>query len=376
MNSALRSTLVATASLFTLSCGDPASTLDDDGLQGGASSGGATATGGAAGSAGANGGGAGRVSGGAGGASGASSGGSSTGGAGGVGTGGSSPGGAGGAGASGGAGTGGMGAVSGAAGSSTGGVGGSGGSGGSTGCGKMGKTGARQETMTAAGLERGYYLSVPQTYDSSVPNRLVFGYHGSNYTGIMMRQYLDNERAPLVAGTVFVYPDGLPLEGQPDHIAWELAQNSRDMVFFDELLAKLQSEYCIDPDRIFVNGQSYGGLMTNALGCFKGDVIRAIAVVAGSGPRGSSCQGQVAAWLTHGMDDDSVNFTSGEASRDHWVEANHCTTTTLPGMPSQCLNYQGCDAGYPVIWCPHVDDGGHQHPSFGRAAVREFLASF
>ena len=269
-----------------------------------------------------------------------------------------------------------MGAVSGAAGSSTGGVGGAGGSGGSTGCGKMGKTGAFQQTMTAAGLERGYYLSVPQTYDASVPNRLVFGYHGSNYTGIMMRQYLDLERAPLVAGTVFVYPDGLPLEDQPDHIAWELAANSRDMVFFDELLAKLQSEYCIDPERIFVNGQSYGGLMTNALGCFKGDVIRAIAVVAGSGPRGSSCQGQVAAWLTHGMDDDSVSFSSGEASRDHWALANHCTMTTVPGTPEQCLNYQGCDAGYPVIWCPHVNDGGHQHPSFGRAAVREFLASF
>jgi poly(3-hydroxybutyrate) depolymerase len=231
--------------------------------------------------------------------------------------------------------------------------------------------------MTAFGLERGYYLSVPSTYDAAVPNRLVFGYHGSNYTGIMMRQYLDLERAPLVMGTVFVYPDGLPLEGQPDHIAWELDADGRDIAYFDELLQKLQSEYCIDPERIFVNGQSFGGLMTNAVGCLRGNVVRAIAVVAGSGPRGSaSCQGQVAAWLTHGMDDDSVSFTSGEASRDHWVEANHCTTMTLPGMPAACLNYQGCDAGHPVIWCPHVDDGGHQHPSFGRAAVREFLASF
>ncbi|HVR19272.1 MAG TPA: hypothetical protein VMS65_06245, partial [Polyangiaceae bacterium] len=275
------------------------------------------------------------------------------------------------------AGAGGAGAASGGGGLAGGGSGGASGKGGSTGCGKAGKTGVGQQTMTAFGLERGYYLSVPATYDSSVPNRLVFGYHGSNYTGIMMRQYLDLERAPLVAGTIFVYPDGLPLPDQPDHVAWVLTDGERDLAFFDELLAKIQSEYCIDPERIFVNGQSFGGLMTNAVGCLRGDVVRAIAVVAGSGPRGSaSCRGQVAAWLTHGMDDDSVSFTSGEASRDHWVAANHCTMETLPGVPAQCQNYQGCDAGYPVIWCPHVNDGGHQHPSFGRAAVREFLASF
>jgi hypothetical protein len=32
--------------------------------------------------------------------------------------------------------------------------------------------------------------------------------------------------------------------------------------------------------------------------------------------------------------------------------------------------------GYPVIWCPHVGDAGHQIPSFGREAMRRFLASF
>jgi poly(3-hydroxybutyrate) depolymerase len=264
-------------------------------------------------------------------------------------------------------------------GASAGGSGGSAGSGGpgpgSNGCGKVVETGTFQVSMTSFGLERSYYLSVPDDYDSSVPNRLVFGYHGSNYSGERMRDYLDLEDAPLTQA-IYVYPDGIGLEDDPEHIAWELDEEGRDIVFFDDLLAKLNSEFCIDQDRIFVNGQSYGGLMTNFVGCMRGDVVRAIAVVAGSGPRSDTCQGQVAAWLTHGTDDDSVMFTSGEGSRDHWVEANHCTEETLPGTPAQCLNYQGCDAGHPVIWCPHTDDGGHQHPSFGREAVREFLASF
>ena len=44
---------------------------------------------------------------------------------------------------------------------------------------------------------------------------LVFGYHGSNYTGRMMRTYLDMEKAPLVAKAIYVYPDGLPPGDNP-----------------------------------------------------------------------------------------------------------------------------------------------------------------
>ncbi len=264
----------------------------------------------------------------------------------------------------------------GTAGAATAGASGSGPAAMSSGCGKTGAvTGAMQAEIMAFELMRGYFLSVPEDYDASKPHRLVFGYHGSNYTGRMMRQYLDNEKPPLADGTIFVYPDGLPLPNQPSNVAWVLTDGERDLVFFDVLLEHLKTTYCIDESRIFVNGQSFGGLMTNAVGCLRGDVVRAIAAVAGSGPR-STCTGQVAVWLTHGTDDMNVSFSSGEGSRDRWVAANHCMDMTEPGEPMQCQNYVGCDAGHPVIWCPHTGDGGHQHPSFGRAAVRAFLAGF
>jgi poly(3-hydroxybutyrate) depolymerase len=247
----------------------------------------------------------------------------------------------------------------------------------SAGCGKPnGMTGTFQAQIRAFELDRGYFMSVPKEYDPERAHRLVFGYHGSNYTGMMMRRYLDNEKPPLLDGTIFVYPDGLPLPNQPDNIAWELKANGRDLAFFDALVSHLRDSYCIDEARVLVNGQSFGGLMTNFVGCMRGDVIRAIAVVAGSGPRGAMCTGKVAAWLTHGMDDMNVAFTGGEASREFWVAANGCSAMTTPGMPAQCQNYQGCDPEHPVIWCPHVADGGHQHPSFGREAVRVFLAGF
>ena len=232
----------------------------------------------------------------------------------------------------------------------------------SSGCGKApARTGAFQAMITVGGVERGYYVAIPASYDPAVPRALVFGYHGSNYTGRMMRSYLDMEKAPLVDKAVYVYPDGLPPADQPSR-AWDLSASGMDMPFFDAMLAQMSADYCVDSKRILVAGQSYGGLMTNAVGCFRGDVIRAIAVVAGSGPNNTSqCKGPVAAWITHGMDDGNVQFTSGERSRDFWLMKNGCTTTTAQGTPMQCQNYQGCMPGYPVIWCPHVGETGHRN---------------
>ena len=248
---------------------------------------------------------------------------------------------------------------------------------GTSGCGKTPPmTGAFQATIAVAGVDRGYFVSIPTGYDPAVPRALVFGYHGSNYTGRMMRTYLDMEKAPLVSKAIYIYPDGMPPADNTSR-AWELTATGKDMPFFDAMLAKMSADYCVDPKRILVAGQSYGGLMTNAVGCLRGDVVRAIAAIAGSGPNNTSqCKGPVAAWIIHGMDDGNVSFESGQRSRDFWRMANGCATTTTQGNPMQCVNYDGCMPGYPLIWCQHVGETGHQQTSWGRVAVREFFASF
>ena len=56
------------------------------------------------------------------------------------------------------------------------------------------------------------------------------------------------------------------------------------------------------------------------------------------------------------------------------IGVNHCTTTSQPIEPSPCVEYTGCDAGYPVIWCEHT--GGHTVPSFDSAAIGTFFQRF
>jgi poly(3-hydroxybutyrate) depolymerase len=252
-------------------------------------------------------------------------------------------------------------------GASSGGQSATGGSGGAAaGCGLSGAaTGVQNLQITVGGQTRTYVLSVPTSYSSSTALPLVFGFHGMGGSGTLARQYFRVEQA---AGSqaIFVYPDGLANDG--GSTSWNFTTTSADMAFFDALLAQLKSSYCIDANRIFVTGHSAGAMATNALGCYRGDVIRAIAPVAGMPPRsyGSgtvTCAGNVGAWIAHGENDTTVDYTTGGiATRDFWIARNGCSTNTVPDstVPA-CVVYQNCSPDLPVVWCVHTQ--GHNWPS-------------
>ena len=58
--------------------------------------------------------------------------------------------------------------------------------------------------------------------------------------------------------------------------------SSEDVAFIADLIDKLQSEYNLDPKRIYVNGMSNGGGMTLTLACSLSDRIAAFGSVAGA----------------------------------------------------------------------------------------------
>jgi poly(3-hydroxybutyrate) depolymerase len=163
---------------------------------------------------------------------------------------------------------------------------------------------------------------------------------------------------------------------------WDLTATGIDVAFFDALLTTISNNYCIDRNRVFATGHSYGAMFTNALGCFRGDVLRAIAPVAGMPPsaygRGSvTCAGNVGAWIAHGQNDPTVNYTTGGiATRDFWIGKNGCSTTTAPVAvnPAGCVEYQGCQSDLPVVWCVH--DEGHNWPTANATGCSDGGACF
>jgi poly(3-hydroxybutyrate) depolymerase len=107
-----------------------------------------------------------------------------------------------------------------------------------------------------------------------------------------------------------------------------------------------------------------------------GSTFRAVAPVAGVLFSGTnSCVNQrVAAIMTHGSADTTLEISGGITARDYLIKTNHCTMTSAPVDPSPCVAYSGCDAGYPVVWCEHT--GGHTVPSFASAAIGTFFQQF
>jgi polyhydroxybutyrate depolymerase len=89
-------------------------------------------------------------------------------------------------------------------------------------------------------------------------------------------------------GAICVYPQGLPTAVKSDkkgeQPGWQNAegtQGDRDLKFFDEILADLKKHHKVDEKRIFVTGFSNGGNFTYVLWAVRGDVLAAVAPVAG-----------------------------------------------------------------------------------------------
>jgi poly(3-hydroxybutyrate) depolymerase len=214
-------------------------------------------------------------------------------------------------------------------------------------------------TMTVGGLERVYRLSVPTDYVPGEPLPLVFVLNGVGGDGPSAQQMFaveTNHRG------IFVYPTSLPNDEAGGAIAWDFSLNGVDVPFFDAMVSELTASYCVDLDRIFALGASSGGIMANKLGCFRGDVFRAIAP-ASAMTWSEPCQGEVAVMVICGAQDTyNPCETDGQGQVDFWTGENGCTSQSSQSSVSDlCQEYQGCAAGNPVLFCTH--SGGHMWPS-------------
>ncbi|MEY4508499.1 MAG: hypothetical protein RLZZ450_621 [Pseudomonadota bacterium] len=233
-------------------------------------------------------------------------------------------------------------------------------------------------TIDVMGTAREYILTLPKSYDPAKPYKLVFAWHGLGGTAAQIARTFYGLMSQANDSTIFVAGQGLETSNSVGSGPGWPNTGGQDVAFVKALYARLQTQLCIDENRVFSVGMSYGDIMSNTLGCQMGDVFRAIAPMSGSGPgyggRGASCVGDVAVWMSHGDNDTVVATASGEQSRDFWANANHCQMSPTPTEPSPCVAYQGCDPGRPVTWCEFV--GGHTVPPFASKAIWTFFSQF
>lgn len=242
----------------------------------------------------------------------------------------------------------------------------------SAGCGLPHATGETTETIDVDGTDRTFLLTIPASYDPSTPTTLVFGWHAFGGTGMSIRGMGVYEQSG--ASIIAVHPNGTNVGGGS---GWVLDPMGIDAAFYDAMFTFLGDSLCIDLSHVFSYGFSFGGYMSNMLGCIRGDELLAIAPFHAGGPDPSwTCQGKVSAMISNAQNDMTVPLPEGEASRDAWLLANGCDPTmSMPVEPSPCVEYLGCQNGERVLWC-YEPGGSHAPPPDLPSRTWTFFSQF
>jgi polyhydroxybutyrate depolymerase len=204
-----------------------------------------------------------------------------------------------------------------------------------------------QPKLNVAGTDRQWWVWLPTNYDPMKAYPLVFNFHGcSSSDNIVPMNKVTSDKAILVRGT-----------GISPNVCWDANATGNDVKFFDQMLADVIAKRCVDTTRVFATGYSSGSWLVNTLDCERGDKLRATGTVSG-GTYGdkSKCKGKYARIFIHDQDDMDNKISDGDDEElPRLVTANHCMPAgggnPLMEAPAPCARYQGCDAGYPVIWC-------------------------
>jgi hypothetical protein len=213
----------------------------------------------------------------------------------------------------------------------------------------------------AAQAKRRYFTNPPKTYDASKPWPLTMWGNGCG-TGSTA------EGEPLMGGpasTGSVQVELLAYKGcfsaGPDGDN----ADSPELPYFDQVLAEVEAEYCIDKSKVFVSGYSSGAWFTGLMACNRAQVIAGIGLAAGGLQLNHDpCAGQTAGIIVRGTGDGGTPEAQTLALVNSLVMRNGCSMNTMPWDPGEklfnsmpCVEYQGCQAGFPVVYC--AVPGGH-----------------
>jgi polyhydroxybutyrate depolymerase len=253
--------------------------------------------------------------------------------------------------------------------------------------------------LDVSGKTREYFVVLPTGYDNSTPAPVVFAFHGLGGTASQLLPtgsgygggYALYGVQPGLPNAVFVVPQGLDNGSDAGNQYGWPNSGGQDIAFVKAMLTWLETNLCVDKARYFSTGMSYGGMMSETIGCQLPDVFRAIGSQAGSLYSTRNCVAKpIAAWITHGTADTTVQISGDETARDMFIAHNGCDTTTTGTISLvdtkriadaattdvTCTVYDQCTAGnYPVIWCP-VNGEGHDIPSFAGAEIAKFFKQF
>ena len=202
-------------------------------------------------------------------------------------------------------------------------------------------------STTVVSTARAYSKFIPSSYSKDTSLPLVVLLHGYGATGALQESYMKFESVAEKNRFILVYPDGtIDASGRrfwnATDACCDFASAVADDVYLLSILKEMESNYSVDPKRIYFVGHSNGGFMSYRMACKYPDRVAAIASLAGASFfKATDCgaKSSVSVLQVHGTKDETILYEGGQilgtsypsavASATQWATFNQCTQSAV-----------------------------------------------
>jgi polyhydroxybutyrate depolymerase len=211
---------------------------------------------------------------------------------------------------------------------------------------------------------RSVNVYVPPSYNEAQPAAVLVLLHGYGSSGATHENYMRFKPLSDQEGFLYLHPDGTSDCLSPPRKFWNATNaccnfcgsSVDDVSFLSALLDEVESQFSVDPQRIYLVGHSNGGFMSYRMACEASDRIAAIVSLAGAALHSSqACNASdpVHVLQIHGTSDDTIFYGGGNIifspypgaveSVETWAGYNGCAAS--PSSPAETLDLDASIAG-------------------------------
>ena len=142
----------------------------------------------------------------------------------------------------------------------------------------------RSDRIEVNGIQRDYFIYVPETKSGYFDMPLVLNFHGYGLSAQDQIERSDMSTLAQKDHFIVVYPQGSYLNGKRHWRVGSYTRASRaeDIAFVEELIDHLSEELPVDKDKVYACGFSNGGYFSLRLACTRPDLVAAAASVGGT----------------------------------------------------------------------------------------------
>jgi polyhydroxybutyrate depolymerase len=259
---------------------------------------------------------------------------------------------------------------------------------------QTGLGGTEAKTLVHGRRTRSYRVHAPPSYREGHPMALVFALHGFGNTAAKFEQELGFNPIADREGFIVVYPNAVAFgpkrkqlwNGGGIYRIWWAGQVD-DVGFFAKLIDTVSTHYTIDPNRIFVFGNSSGAFMAHHLGARLPGRFAAIAPWAGLLAANDFVAGPpVSVIHIHGAQDKKVlysglpkwGFFGVEQGIRLWARRNRCKSApiVIKDDPKALVRRWPAPKGTGDVVLYTLKNQGHKRPAHSDCNLAEIAWTF